>query len=314
MLANLRSYLKKHLPPTSRAFKRGVKDIVVEVHKASDTATTTSARLHSEHQLALDELAASVAVVARQQDVAMQTLERVESTMEALERSADKQGRAISEVLWADVFRDTTSSSEWMRDRSFSPGRWAVGYPYLYVLYRVLSEIRPRRILELGLGQSTRMIAQYVEAHDDIRHVVVEHDREWIDFFARNYRLPDSTSVVKLDWGYVPFKEATGVRVYAGFSEALHDKQFDLISIDGPLGGDMKDYARIDVLGLLPECLGPSFVIMIDDCERTAESRTLSEMQNALSEAGIDYRSCCYSGDKDLGLLCSTDLAFLCSM
>ena len=69
-----------------------------------------------------------------------------------------------------------------------SAGRWAVGYQYLYVMYRVLNEIHPRRILELGLGQSTRMLGQYAAAHENVSHFVVEHDPEWIDFFQRDFR------------------------------------------------------------------------------------------------------------------------------
>ncbi len=55
--------------------------------------------------------------------------------------------------------------------------------------------------------------------------------------------------VLRLDWDYVQFDEAERVRVYGGFADALAGKgQFDFISIDGPLGGDMEEYARIDVL------------------------------------------------------------------
>ena len=34
---------------------------------------------------------------------------------------------------------------------SFSPGRGAIGYPVMYVLYRVLNEFKPTSILELGI-------------------------------------------------------------------------------------------------------------------------------------------------------------------
>ena len=60
---------------------------------------------------------------------------------------------------WAAIFNNTIHDSTWLKDRSFSPGRWAVGYQFLYVMYRILNEIKPERILELGLGQSTRMLS-----------------------------------------------------------------------------------------------------------------------------------------------------------
>jgi len=345
MIAEVRSYLRKRLPPSSRAFERRVRDVVAAIrenqaapsrlHGISEALRSRLAELQLAQQVdtrSLGELTLAVEKTIQQTAETQRTLEswrhaqsqeaeimakalvHTERKLQAIEQAADKQGRSIDETLWSETFNDTISSSEWLRDKAFSPGRWAVGYPYLYVLYRVLNEIRPARILELGLGQSTRMIAQYASAHDDVQHVVVEHDEKWIDFFSRNYGLPDRTHILRLDWGSVTYKEAKDVRVYAGFAEALGGEQFDLISIDGPLGGDMKHYARIDVLGLLPHCLADSFVIMLDDYERDAESRTMHEMREALSDAGVGHRSCRYSGSKDLGLLCSTDLAFLCSM
>ncbi len=62
------------------------------------------------------------------------------------------------EILWAEIFRSVTDKSTWLKNRSFAPGRWALGYPALYILYRILNEMKPKSILELGLGQSTRMI------------------------------------------------------------------------------------------------------------------------------------------------------------
>lgn len=342
MFAKLRNYVKKLLPASYWSFRRGVKDIVTEVHNGRDEATKELARLHSEDRISLErlesisrecnalvtevassqltdrralrDLAMAVDKIVQQQEAMTQTLGRVEGSLEALAQSAETQGRAINETLWAEIFKDTTSSSDWLHDKTFSPGRWAVGYPYLYVLYRILNEVRPQRVLELGLGQSTRMMAQFAAGDDGVQHLVVEHDDDWIKFFSSNYRLPDSTHIVKLDWDYVAHKEAEKVRVYSGFAQAVEGMQFDLISIDGPLGGDMEQYARIDVLGLLPGCLAPSFVILLDDLERNAEARTMHEMQSALSEAGVDHLACHYSGSKDLGLLCSTDLAFLCSL
>jgi hypothetical protein len=236
------------------------------------------------------------------------------TTRDMIGQSTSLLDRTLNEVLWAETFRSTIESSAWLTDRAFSPGRWAVGYPYLYVLYRVLNEIQPKRILELGLGQSTRMIAQYAGSHDGVQHIVVEHDQEWIDFFGRNFTLPDATDLLRLDWAFVSHDGVEGVRVYDGLADAVEGLTFDLLSIDGPLGGDMESFARIDVLRMLPQCLAPSFVMMVDDYERDAESCTVRAMERALEQAGVDFRACRYTGSKDLALLCSVDLAFLCSM
>lgn len=215
---------------------------------------------------------------------------------------------------WAHIFNNTIFGSPWLKDPSFSPGRWAVGYQFLYVMYRVLNEVRPESILELGLGQSTKMISQYVAGHENVKHWVVEHDQNWIDFFSRNYPIPDRTSIVKLPWDFKPFKEAESVRCYKDFANVFKKRKFDFISVDGPLGGDMKMYARIDILSIIPEALNSDFVIMIDDTERSGEINMIEELEKKLQEAGIQYAKGSYQGEKKLTVICSMSLSFVKSM
>ena len=54
-------------------------------------------------------------------------------------------GGVNRELLWAQIWHDTAKGCEWLgEDFGVSPGRWAVGYDYLYVMTRVLEELRPR--------------------------------------------------------------------------------------------------------------------------------------------------------------------------
>lgn len=306
------SFRRKCLPPSRSEFDQRVADILTALQTSRENTEASLARLDcGTHELrtAIESMTQQV----MQARVDVESLRQSEVRLRALEESAARQDRTLGELLWAEVFNSTVSSSEWLVDKSFSPGRWAVGYPYLYLLYRVLDEIRPVRILDLGLGQSTRMIAQYAASMSGVEHLVVEHDEAWVDFFSRGFRLPHTTSVLRVDWDYTMYK-GEEVRIYAGLRDLLKGMEFDLISIDGPFGGDMRAYARIDVLGLLPGCLAPSFVIMIDDFEREGESRTMREMRGALSAADIAHRYASYSGSKDVGLLCSADFGFLRSM
>ncbi|WP_405350664.1 hypothetical protein [Ruminobacter amylophilus] len=215
---------------------------------------------------------------------------------------------------WAAIFNNTIYNSSWLNDRSFSPGRWAVGYQFLYVMYRILNEVKPKSILEMGLGQSTRMIAQYVRASSDVNHYVVEHDPGWIEFFSNNFAVPESTTIVQLPWDFRPYKEAERVRCYKDFAANFKDKVFDFISIDGPLGGDMHQYARIDTLSIVPESLAENFVIMIDDTERSGEIGMIAELLAKLDAAGIKYKVGHYRGEKQATVICSLAWGFLSSM
>ncbi|WP_458400198.1 glycosyltransferase [Mailhella sp.] len=229
-------------------------------------------------------------------------------------QDSSASSRYAEEAVWGMVFNNAIFDSSWLKNKSFSAGRWAAGYPALYTMYRILNEVKPKDILELGLGQSTRMISQYAAAHEDVNHTVIEHDPEWIAFFKRDFETSERTCMVQLDREMTPYKEADAVRCFAGFSEAMQGRKFDFIFIDAPLGGDMKLYSRIDVLKLLPECLHDDFIIMMDDSERTGESNTLREMKNILSEYGITFTSGEYRGAKKCTVICSEPLSFITSM
>lgn len=222
--------------------------------------------------------------------------------------------REASEAVWGEIFNNATSNSTWLQNKAFSPGRWAVGYPALYGIYRILNEVQPKQILELGLGQSTRMIAQYAAAFADVEHIVVEHDPEWIAFFENGFPVSERTNIVQLDREMVPYKEAEAVRTFKGFKEAFSGKKFDFIFIDAPLGSDMKQYSRIDVLGILPQCLEEQFVIMIDDYMRRGEQNTVEEIKIALKEKEIEC--CCgiYRGGKDTCVVTSKSYQFLSTL
>ena len=184
----------------------------------------------------------------------------------------------------------------------------------MYVLYRVLNEMRPKHILELGLGQTTRMIGQYATFYEECSHHVVEHDEKWIDFFKRDFFLGGRTEVVNLALKNKTYCEDDMVLGYDNFKETFLNKKFDLISIDGPFGFNAKVYSRIDILELLPDCLQPSFVILIDDYDRKGEQNTVAQIKQKLNDYAIPFFFGEYAGKKNSCVIVSEDRAFLCSM
>ena len=220
------------------------------------------------------------------------------------------------ETVWAEIFRQTTSKhSAWLQDTSFSPGRWAVGFPFLYATYRILDEMKPQSILELGLGQSTKMIGQYASYFSSVSHQVVEHDEQWINFWKASNNSIDSTIVHKLD---LTFMHRDGIshqiRCYSNFKSTFDNQQFDFISIDAPFGYDMPEIARIDILDLIPNCLKDSFAIIVDDCNRTGEQKMVDALESILKKADIQYAKGLYQGEKITTVIASRNNAFLCTM
>lgn len=219
------------------------------------------------------------------------------------------------EAVWSSVFHDTIKESKWLKNRKFSPGRWAVGYAYLYVLYRILDEFKPKNILETGLGQSTQMITQYALSDKLVnKHYVVEHDPQWIEFFCNSNKISDNTVILQMPLKQKEIANSNIIDVYDGFIEKLQGKKFDLISIDAPFGGTDNEYSRIDVLNILPECLSDEFIILLDDYNRNGEKNTAELIKSKLAEANVSYSCGIYRGEKDVFILTSKAMNFFCTM
>ena len=209
--------------------------------------------------------------------------------------------KGIDEIIWAEIFNSTISNSEWFRT-GISPGRWAVGYPYFYVMYRVLNEIQPESILEIGIGQTTRMIADYLEWNDKAKHIAIEQDSDWIEFVKASLKLRDSKLIVmptilkevELDKkrAYVTHYDGFREKVFSALSENGKSK-LEFICIDGPTTLSGQTYgasSRRDILEIIPGYLADDFVIMLDDINVRANRKLVKDIMGKLKcKAGEIY-------------------------
>ena len=216
--------------------------------------------------------------------VKKQNIEK-KSILEYNSKQLEHCSRKLNELLWAEIFISTTHGSTWFKDKRLAPGRWALGYPALYILFKILDIIQPMEILELGLGESTRMITQYTISHENTIHSIVEHDTDWVTFFQKNFKLCERSKIL----------------------------------IDAPFGADMLTYSRIDVLRMLPGVLKESYVILLDDFNRPGEQGTAKAMLEILTNHSRKKDlpppvSGIYSGEKDTFIICSYNNRFLTSL
>lgn len=216
------------------------------------------------------------------------------------------------EILWRGIFHDTVDGLEWYKVKSISPGRWAVGYNYLYVLARVLDSVHPRSILETGLGQSSKMIASYVNNTSFVDYYdIVEQNEDWIRFFMKNNDFPQKAQIHRNDIIRTEY-EGEPYYYYKDFSCVVKGKKYGLISLDGPWGGT--NLSRADIVEHIPDCLEENFVILVDDWERRGEKQMTDRIENALKKANVEYAMGIYSGENDMLLICSKQLEFLTSL
>lgn len=218
------------------------------------------------------------------------------------------------ENYWAHIYHDTINGSSWLIDKGISPGRWAVGYNFLYMLYRVLNDSMPRKILELGLGQSTKLTMQYAQKFN-VSHLVVEHDEIWERWFLDTVKFQhDITKIMTLP---LVEKEMLGEKYfeYKGFQEEMSSlRGVDVVLIDGPFGGGR--FSRRDVLATIPEILNNDFIILLDDCGRMGEKNLVVDIQKKIKNSGITAYQGFYRGDggKDVCVIVSENNKFFVSL
>lgn len=219
----------------------------------------------------------------------------------------------IRSIYWGQIFNNTVADSDWYIAKSISPGRWAVGYEFLYVLYRCLNDVKPQNILELGLGQSTKLITQFVHSKG-LYHTIIEHDDEWINFFVNGWPHLSDKSRIKLLPIVLYQKNNEQYYAYQGFTDAVKNEKYELICVDGPFGYMSRQYSRKDIIECLPDILAEKFIILFDDCDRLGERNTVAEVEQVLLKNNIEYSKGLYHGEKVVVIIVSKEWGFLCSV
>ena len=218
----------------------------------------------------------------------------------------------LEEIRMAHVFKDSIVESDWLRQKSFSPSGYAANYTFLYVLFRILDDIQPQAVLELGAGQTTRMTAQYVAyGNPKAMLTLVEHDPAWLSRVQA--RLPEHAHIRILTPAVEPYT-VEGCRGiwYHNLPQQLESARFDLMVIDGPVG--TPQYSRAGFLDLIPQHLADTFVIVMDDCHRSGERQTVARLRCLLNARRIPYGEAEYVGTKSQRLFYSPQYAFLKSI
>ena len=201
-----------------------------------------------------------------------------------------------AELEWAHIYHDTIKDKEWLKNLAISPGRWAGNYSFFYVLVRILSDCKPKKIIEFGLGESSKIVSSFLENElfGSIQ-LIIEQDKIWIEAFQSRFNLSPNSAIM-----YLPLEGKTikgfPVTSYNGIKEKINEI-FDLYIIDGPFGSEK--FSRYDIC-LLAEKLGANdeFIIIIDDCNRHGEKETTTELLNQLAIKGLKIHTGFYSGNK----------------
>ena len=81
-----------------------------------------------------------------------------------VEQCVVEANRLASEVVWSHILDDTIRESRWITKKELLPHQYASGHQTLYVLYRILNENHPNRILCVGQGAVSQVVSQYAHS------------------------------------------------------------------------------------------------------------------------------------------------------
>ena len=216
----------------------------------------------------------------------------------------------LDELQYSVVLNQSWIDSEWVKNKSFSLRLGSSNYSFIYSLFKILDEIAPLRILEFGLGQTTKLTSQYVNNKNTNAALdIVEHDNDWINEFSGQITLTNNIKIYHKN--LIKF-EINGVETdkYDDLSDIVTDKKYDLIIIDGPFGFD-RIYPRTNILDLIPNNLAENFVIILDDAERKGEQNTANLIFNKLDACNIQYEKSYKKGLKTQLIISSTNHKYI---
>ena len=220
-----------------------------------------------------------------------ETNSRHEQRFAAMEEKLELCYNELKELNYAHLLHDGMKESSWVKNQTFDLHNWAANYSFIYLLFRILDKIEPWNILEFGLGQTTKLTTQYIVHKNPKAYLnVCEHSPDWIKIYQTELPKHEHIRINHLDLEYFEYRGKKNDK-YAGLLGLVGDQKFDLVIVDGPVGGG-KNLPRSNVVDLIGYGnLAEDFVIIFDDAEREGEKNTIRKAQAALRKKSIAFQT-----------------------
>lgn len=213
------------------------------------------------------------------------------------------------ELDWANVYHDSIRGREWLIDLPLNVGRMAGNYTFFYLLNRILYDLKPKNILEFGLGESSKFISAYLNNYLlDTTHLIIEDNEIWHHNFINSNTLSVRSQVKIMNVKEQIINECNTYS-YVGIDD-LDITEYDMFIVDGPLGSE--HFSRYDIVNIVKRFDDDKkFIIIMDDCQRLGELQTFEDISHALKERDIPFHSEIYYGLKNVGVIGSKEFPFV---
>lgn len=183
---------------------------------------------------------------------------------------------------------------------------------------KVLLFCQPGKVLELGSGQTTKILSSYACTMPSAYVLTLEQDESWAQqlrtHVAHDYR---HLLLERKDFSCNGTELRLTTIWYQDIPE-LHSHKFNYILVDGPdpgtLGTSHTHYSRSGILQYMPSIIDVSFIIVFDDAERYGEIMTIRSLKDIFEACGVRYICFSIHGIKTQVVFCSPDYSYLRSV
>ncbi len=222
------------------------------------------------------------------QALAKELNEQKSQLLDKVQSLQNKTELQYQELNFADLLHDCTQNSPWLKDKNFALYSWAANYSFIYTLFRILDNVKPDKILEMGMGQTTLVTSQYIANYQPQSELdIIENDVNWINVYQSQLAKHDNIHLHQCDIEFIEY-EGEKSRKYKELNKMTKEKKYNLIIVDGPFGGAQK-LPRSNIIELVEHNLAQDFIIIFDDAERLGEQNTIAQTKAKLTELGIGF-------------------------
>lgn len=236
---------------------------------------------------------------------------QVEQLQKELQDWRNLANRQFNELYYADLLHDTIINSTWLKDKSFSLHGWAANYSFMYMLYRILDNAKPQHILEMGMGQTSRLTSQYVAyCNTQATLDIIDNDVGWIETYKPQLAENENIKVYQRDLKFFTY-EGIECRKYKDLDKVADNKKYDFIIVDGPYGG-RQPFPRSNIIDIIENNnLSNDFIIIFDDAERKGEGNTIVNTMQLLKKQQTEYMTFQRNGIKTQQFITSLSKSFI---
>ena len=215
----------------------------------------------------------------------------------SFKRSLSYQNRVLRELYWMAHLDWRFKSRNELEGLDLRMGNWALGPAGMSILLDALNQVKHPKVLELGLGESTKILLEIRKLE---KHVVIDHDKSWVEYWtSQQEQRGKSIPIVEV----YPMLLSKNHSQY-DFGATSIGNEFNIFLVDGPFGAPNE--SRRNILDIANDWkVDQEFVVIIDDVHRVGELQTYAALKAKLDTKGISYKSRKISDLKEVGVVCS---------